>query len=235
MSIDSTVVEVELPTLTDIDAPAPGRSRRNRGSEVVRAALINAAIGEFAARGFEGASTRRIAEAAGAHQSQIKYHFDTKDDLWRRCVELLLDDVAATIAAQLPERGEADDRAAAEATIRGLVAFMARRPELNRIMLHEATAPSARLDWLVDTHLAARQAGLARAWARLVESGAAAPIEPDLIYHTLIGAASLLYSNAPEARAFGIEPADPELVARHADALVALFLRPDPSPEGTDR
>ena len=36
---------------------------------------------EFAAHGFEGASTRAIAAAAGTHQPQINYHFESKDDV----------------------------------------------------------------------------------------------------------------------------------------------------------
>ncbi len=226
---------VETPALSDSDAPAPGRTRRNRGSEVIRGALINAAIGEFAAHGFEGASTRRIAEGADAHQSQIKYHFDTKDELWKRCIELLLDELDAAIAKRLdttsPDAGN-DARAVSEATIRGLVHFMAARPELNRIMMHEATSPSDRLVWLVESHLGQRHAALTEAWNELAAEGAVAPLDADLLYHTVIGASALIYANAPEAVLQRIDPADPSLIERHADALVALFLKPaNPSPK----
>lgn len=208
------------------DPPARGRTRRNRGSEIVRRALVEAAIDEFSTNGFSGASTRRIAEAAGAHQSQIKYHFETKDELWRRCVDRLLHELDATIAANL-DPSSTDTTATVEATIRGLVHFMAGRPQLNRIMAHEATSRTDRLTWLVDTHLARRHAALTEAWSELADRGLVAPIDPDLLYHTVIGAAALLYSNAPEAVLLGIEPADPDVIERHADTLVALFLRPD--------
>ena len=216
--------------LSDVDAPALGRQRRNRGSEVVRGALINAAIGEFAEHGFEGASTRRIAEAADAHQSQIKYHFNTKDDLWRRCVELLVDEVETTILDSL-DSSSADPRAMFEATIRGFVHFAALRPELNRIMMHEAMSASDRLTWLVDSRLRDRHASMTALWSSLVAEGVVAPIDADLVYHTMIGAASLIYANAPEAELFGIDPSAPGFVERHADALVAMFLRPSPATE----
>lgn len=211
--------------LADSDVPAPGRTRRNRGSEVIRGALINAAISEFASHGFEGASTRRIAEAADAHQSQIKYHFDTKDDLWKRCLELLLDELDASVAVRL-DRTNIDNRSVFEATIRGLVHFAARRPELNRIMMHEATNAGERLTWLVDSRLRARHHALTSVWQQLVDDGTVAPIDVDVVYHTVIGAASLIYANAPEAQLLGIDPSDPELIERHADTLVALLLRP---------
>ena len=222
------MTDVVLPPtaeITDADTPAPGRSRRNRGSEVVRDALLNAAIREFASRGFDGASTRRIAEAAGAHQSQIRYHFDSKDELWKRCVERLIGELD-TIISQAFDGSDGDPRATFEASIRGLVRFMARWPELNRIMLHEATSETPRLIWLVQTHLASRHEALTDAWSELASAGLVASIDPDLLYHSLIGAASLFYSNAPEAMLLGIDPTDPSVIDRHADALVALFLTP---------
>jgi TetR/AcrR family transcriptional regulator len=220
-------VTVDISALSDSDAPAPGRTRRNRGSEIVRSALINAAINEFAAHGFEGASTRRIAEAADAHQSQIKYHFDTKDDLWRRCVEVLIDELDAAILERF-DPSSADSRAVFEATIRGLVHFAARRPELNRIMMHEAMNVSDRLKWLVDTRLRDRHTSMTAAWRDLVSDGVVAPIDADVMYHTVIGAASLLYANAPEAQLLGIDTSAPSLVDRHADALVNMLLPPQP-------
>ncbi|MEO1055894.1 MAG: TetR/AcrR family transcriptional regulator [Actinomycetota bacterium] len=212
--------------LTD-DAPAPGRSRRNRGSDVVRNALVDAGIAAFAAYGFDGASTRVIADAAAAHQSQIKYHFASKADLWKRCMERLLGELDDAIAIALVDvmsraRGSASEVEVMEATIRGLVSLAAQRPELNRIMMHEATSPGERLQWLVETHLGPRQVALASTWQSLLRRGIAAPIEADAVYHTLIGAASLLYANAPEAELMGLDPQ--ALVERHADALVAVFL-----------
>jgi AcrR family transcriptional regulator len=215
------------PAVVDAPPPAPGRSRRNRGSEVVRGRLIEGGIAEFAAFGFEGASTRRIAEAADAHQSQIKYHFDTKDELWRRCLEQLLSELDAAIAGQ-DTSDAADPRSVFEATVRGLVGFASARPELNRIMIHEGTHPSDRLTWLFERQIAPRQALLADLWRELGATGHDTAIDPDLVYHTLIGAASLLYANAPEARLMGIEPNDPDVAQRHAEGLIAMFLPPTP-------
>ena len=226
MSIDNIIISMATAEAEPyIDpAPAPGRSRRNRGSELVRGRLIDAAITEFAAHGFEGASTRAIAERAEAHQSQIKYHFDTKDELWRHCLGQLIDEIDAEIAEQNVVDASTP-KAAFEAAVRGLVRFAARRPELNRIMMHEATQPSDRLTWLFETRTATRCAALISIWNDLVEADMAAAIDADLVYHTLIGAASLLYANAPEAVLMGVDPTDPAVVERHAESLVAMFVR----------
>ena len=89
-------------------------------------------------------------------------------------------------------------------------------------MMHEATSPGDRLKWLVDSHLSPRQQLLASGWASLRRAGIASPIEVDAVFHTIVGSASLLYANAPEAELMGLDPS--ALVEQHADALVAVFL-----------
>lgn len=204
--------------------PAPGRSRQNRGSEVVRAALLDAAISEFAAKGFAGASGRRIAATAGAHQSQINYHFSSTEELWKAALVQLIDELDEAIAHQIGNVGTDDVAEAVAAMIRGLVLFAARRPELNRIMMHEGAAPSARLAWFVDERLRQRHGDLLAAWNALRHTGVAADVDPDVLYHSIIGAASLLYANAPEAELLGIDPSQRDVVDRHAESLITLFL-----------
>ena len=204
--------------------PAPGRSRRNRGSEVVRAALLEVAIGEFAAKGFAGASGRRIAAEAGSHQSQINYHFSSTEELWKAALLHLLDELDLAVLEQLDGVATDDLPEVFAGVVRGLVRFAARRPELNRIMMHEGAAPGARLAWFVDERLRRRHADLVDAWVALRETGVAADVDPDVLYHSLIGAASLLYANAPEAELLGIEPGEPSLIDRHAESLITLFL-----------
>lgn len=211
-------------TAGTVNTPAKGRQRVNRGSEAVRARLVESALTEFAARGFDGASTRSIASRAQAHQPQINYHFESKDELWRACLELLLAELDAAVTERTQKVDSDDPRGTFEAIIRGLVTFASRRPELNRIMMHEGTEPSERLSWLVTNHLQWRFDVLRNRWEELTATATVAPLRGDLLYHVLIGAASLLYANAPEARLLGVRPNDDSAVAAHADALVAMFL-----------
>jgi len=51
------------------------------GSEQTRAALVKAALKLFGAAGYDGASTRQIAAAAGANIGSIAYHFGGKEGL----------------------------------------------------------------------------------------------------------------------------------------------------------
>jgi AcrR family transcriptional regulator len=209
--------------------PTPAPGVREQASAELRARLIEAALVEFADHGFEGASTRAIAQRAGGHQPQINYHFASKEELWKAVLLKLL----AELDASMRFGADTAPRDAMEIIIRGIVQTAADRPELNRIMIHEGTHPSERLEWLVETQIEPRASGFLGLWEELVASGQAAPISPDLVYHLLVGAASLLHANAPEARLLlGIEPSDPAIVAAQADAVVAMFL-PPPAEKGS--
>lgn len=203
-----------------IDLPAKKRGSY-KSSELVRARLIDAAMVEFASNGFEGASTRAIAKRAGAHQPQINYHFDSKDALW--CA--VMDRIMSELDEHLPTEFPTNPRDQMELILRGLVHFTASRPELNRMMIHEASAPSERLTWLIDTHLRARYDDFRRRWVALRTAGEGRDVPPELVYHLVIGAASLLHANAPEVEVLaGISPSEPAIVDAHADAMVHLFL-----------
>lgn len=60
-----------------------------RGEET-RARLIEAAVAMFGERGYDGASTRDIANAAGVNSPALQYYFDGKEGVYLACVEHLI-------------------------------------------------------------------------------------------------------------------------------------------------
>jgi AcrR family transcriptional regulator len=60
-----------------------------RGEET-RARIVEAAIAVFGERGYEGASTRDIANAAGVNAPALQYYFDGKEGVYLECVEHLI-------------------------------------------------------------------------------------------------------------------------------------------------
>lgn len=61
-----------------------------RGEET-RRRIIDAAIRLFGERGFDGASTRDIAQAAGVNAPALQYYFDNKEGVYRACAEYIAD------------------------------------------------------------------------------------------------------------------------------------------------
>jgi TetR/AcrR family transcriptional regulator len=78
---------------------------------------------------------------------------------------------------------------------------------------------------MTQTHVKPSFYGIRPAWQLLRNDGVAAPIESEILYYVLIGAASLPYVNAHEVRLLtGRDPTNPKWIGAHADGLVAIFL-----------
>ena len=208
---------------------SPDRARVRRTRTDIRAALLESALVEFGAKGFDGASTRAIASRVQAHQPQINYHFESKTALWTAAVDhlfgLLREAFRGVFPAKPTEIGVPALAAAFADGIRRLVRFVAEHPELNQIMVHEGTAESDRLKWMTETHVKPFFDGIRPAWQVLRKAGVAAPIDTEILYYVLVGAASLPYVNAPEVRLLtGRDPSSPTWIRAHADGLVAILL-----------
>lgn len=61
-----------------------------RGEET-RARIIEAALGLFGTHGFDGASTRDIARAAGVNAPALQYYFDNKEGVYLACIQYIVD------------------------------------------------------------------------------------------------------------------------------------------------
>jgi TetR/AcrR family transcriptional regulator len=211
----------------NVRAPAPVRSRRARAD--IREALLQSALVEFGTKGFEGASTLAIARRVEAHQPQINYHFQSKEILWTTAVNYLFGLLREALEGVLPvdlSKVSTSQLAGAFADgIRVLVAFVAEHPELNQIMVHEGTATSDRLTWMTETHVKPFYEAIGPAWSMLRVAGIAAPIDEEILYYVLVGAASLPYVNAAEVRLLtGRNPSSSEWIDAHAGGLIAILL-----------
>jgi TetR/AcrR family transcriptional regulator len=207
----------------------PDKVRLRRERTDIREALLESALIEFGAKGFDGASTRAIAQRVQAHQPQINYHFDSKATLWTAAVDYLFGLLGEALDGALPADPaglDANKLASAFAdAIRRLVEFAAEHPELNQIMVHEGTEASDRLSWMTETHVKPVFDAVRPVWQILRDAGVVPPIDSEILYYVLVGAASLPYVNAPEVRLLtGQDPTKPQWISAHAEALVAILL-----------
>ena len=113
-------------------APAEGRG------DATRLALIQAALDLFGAKGFDAASTRAVAAAAGANLGSIAYHFGGKQGLRLACADHVVETVRSFLGPTLAAVGSAPltptaARALLERVLAAFVAFMVVRPEAQSI------------------------------------------------------------------------------------------------------
>jgi AcrR family transcriptional regulator len=87
-----------------IDTRIPIRSRpavQARGEDT-RRRILETALDLFAAQGYEGASTRQIAEGAGVNLPAIQYYFGNKEGLYRAIIEDICADTDRHLASLAP-------------------------------------------------------------------------------------------------------------------------------------
>jgi TetR/AcrR family transcriptional regulator len=210
-------------------APAPHQVRQRRPRADIREELLKSALIEFGAKGFDGASTRAIAARIQAHQPQINYHFESKAALWKAAVDYLFGLLAERLWGVLPARAsdvKAGELGVAFAEgIRRFVFFAADHPELNQIMVIEGTTATERSEWMTQTYVKPFFNGISASWEVLRKAGVAAPIDHDIVYYVIIGAASLPYVNSQEVRQLtGRDPNNLKWIEAHAEGLVTILL-----------
>lgn len=193
-----------------------------------RERILTAALEAFSERGFDGATTRDIAQRADVNLGLIQYYFEGKQNLWRASVERAFTELGAGLEAILGDPDVADDDERARRVLRGFVRFVARRPAFVRIMHDEGKRDGERMRWLVDHQVRDFYETIGALMKGRRDRGLL-PEGTDLLslHYILIGALTLLFQQAEECKYMtGIDPTDPAMVDAHTRTLELLLLGP---------
>jgi AcrR family transcriptional regulator len=117
---------------------------------MISSRLLEVAVEQFGQLGFEGASTRRIAQASGTAMSSITYHYGGKEGLYLAAAEHIAESIAERQAQPLAgalAAAEGSREAAIDALLAILDSFaqMMLRPESEpwaRFIIREQQAPT---------------------------------------------------------------------------------------------
>jgi len=190
------------------DTP-PGRDIGPRDPEARRAALLDAALVEFARHGLAGARTSAIAARAGVNKQLISHHFGGKEGLYRALIERWLEAESeyGGDAMQLADVAAAYARSAAEDS------------ELHRLVLRASIDGEATGAGITDADVE----GMLRRQAAGEIGG---DLDPRFVLLALqaITAAPVVFSDDAR-RLTGLELDSPEFVAWHTEQLRRLVER----------
>ena len=117
-----------MPALRSQERPA-GAKRRD-----AEARILTAAERIFAETGYSGATTAAIAERAGLPKANLHYYFRTKESLYRRLIERILEEWLGS-GEQI--RPDADPAEAFSAYIAAKVEASRRRPYASKVFANE--------------------------------------------------------------------------------------------------
>ena len=119
-------------------------ARETPGS--TKARILAAAETVFAARGFEGASTREIAGSAGVNISSLHYHWASKEALYVAVFHDVFDRLTDLLRGTLARLAEEKKREVVVGRVmRELVAFMADNPTVPKLLARRLLEPDGEL------------------------------------------------------------------------------------------
>ena len=105
--------------------------------------ILDAALKTFIDKGFDGARTREIAEAADVNVAMVHYYFGSKAKLYRRVVQPLFMILAGLLRLALSS--SEDPKEQVEALVDAYFDFLSEYPELPRLMMWELASSGKNL------------------------------------------------------------------------------------------
>lgn len=176
------------------------RAEQQRAQET-RTAILNAALAEFASKGFEAASIRRIADRIGLQHPLITYHYRTKDILWEAVAQHVFDRIRHEWEGYLTVEPPSNAVLGIRLLYRALFKFTVDFPEFHRFMLQEILEYSPRLQWLADTILGPMIDRLLPLIRQAQDEGALPRVEPAILHYLMISLTSTLSTFGAEMMA----------------------------------
>lgn len=210
------------------------RAEQQRAQET-RSAILNAALAEFATKGFEAASIRSIADRIGLQHPLITYHYRSKDDLWHAVAQYVFERIRHEWDAYLTETPPALAADRVKLVYRALFRFTVDFPQFHRFMLQEFLVYSPRLQWLADTILKPLINWLIPQIRAAQDEQTLPRVEPILLHYLMISLTSTLSGFGPEMLATSnVSASDPAVVEAYWQMVEALVFSKQPATQHSD-
>jgi TetR/AcrR family transcriptional regulator len=191
-------------------------------------AIVSAALSEFADYGFEGVSTRGIAQRAGVNHRLINHYFGTKEGLWKATTDYVFGLYVERLRRRQEGLEGVDEPILLRLMLREFILFSAEVPEFHRFMMQANQGDAKRLAWLVRKHLATGAAAEIALLERAQKAGLFEEGEAAHLRYLFIGAATSVFTFAAEFKKIaGTDPFNEEFVSRHVDMVLSLFMQRD--------
>ena len=204
------------------------KSRSTKRPARSREDILEAALKEFAERGFDGATVRGIAARIDLTHGMIRYHYDNKEQLWFAAVEHLFERQFEYL--KFSEQDELEyprgTRERFATFLRRYVYYCAKYPEHARILMQETVRPTPRMRKALKQHLREPHHSMADEIRLLQKNGVLkTDAPPASIMYMISGACQNLFALAPEVKvSLDYNALSRKAIEDHADLIVSTFV-----------
>ncbi len=193
---------------------APPASERRRDPERTRERILQAALEEFAAKGFAGARVHDIAAAAGVNKQLISYYFGGKEGLYRALTRRWLAMEAEFAGPDVP----------AEEMIGAYLDAAITQPDLVRLLLWQGLADAQHVGADLEEAGARTRKDLEDLRRRQASGELSDEFDPEFMLLVLMAAAAAPVSLPQMVRGiYGVDAGSPEFAEPYRKQLQRLF------------
>jgi AcrR family transcriptional regulator len=187
-----------------------------------RERILEVALAEFAARGYDGARLQDIARAAGLSRSTLLYHFESKEGLYAAVIQAATADWAAATRRAISVNLEGFDQIAS--LVQAAFRFFETHGDVVRVLRREAIEGGERLGAASADVLAPFIAEGVSFLERETAAGRLRRHDPLELMALCYAVVFTHYSDAAfRSRVLGDDPLAPGAVRRSRDALLGLL------------
>ncbi|WP_327318851.1 TetR/AcrR family transcriptional regulator [Streptomyces sp. NBC_01235] len=199
----------------------PGRPGAGAPAVPEEGSILLRGLEAFAELGYDHASARELARRLGVSHNFINDRYGSKAAFWRAVVDHAL----GAELARLPQADPSlDDAEQLRRIITAFYQAAATTPMMGRILVHEFSSDTERLDYLHERYIAPTLQLMAPCIDRLVASGRMAPVPMHVLFFVIVPPVAGMVE-LPLARRLGrSEATSPQQRAATAQSLAGLVV-----------
>lgn len=220
-------------------SPPGGRSSlrgEQQRSIESRTSILEAALAEFADRGYDATSIRSIGERAGLHFTLVTYHFKNKRKLWEAAISHFFEEINDSWQTEMATLASVDPLDLLRHQFHSFLKFTVRYPNFHRALLQENRHSSPRLEWVIRYFVKPIMDATIPNIVKAQKNGSIQKCDHVLFYYMILGACAALSANAGEIeQSSDLDTKSDTTIAEYwniIDSIIFHRTGPDNAPAG---
>ncbi len=186
--------------------------------------ILRLALKAFAREGYGGVSLNSLAKEVGVADSNLHYHFGSKEEMWKSALNLVGGEIVKELENLSRLIKDLDGIQQMKLFNKQLVYVSARYPEFQQIVVQEVFSKSDRSEWLVKHLLGNIYQYVDSIRKEEQKKGRIKKVPNANMTSFVIGSITTLFSRSYQMQTlYGLDPFDDEEVERHAEIMNDLL------------
>lgn len=200
------------------------RGRPKEAAAADKASILEIALKEFGAKGYEGVTMVGLAKAAGISDSLLYYHFGNKEQLWREAIAVKVNELRGILEESEALLKDIGGLAKLKVMLRKFIYFNANNMDFNKAVHREMINRTARAKWMIETLVGPMNAMMEQHIREAQDAGLMKEIPMANLTALIIGASTSFFKMAYQSELlYGINPMEEAQIEQHADIVNSIF------------